>query len=321
MDWPKVGGMDALDSLLDGSRARGAFLLRALLDPPWSLRVQDEAPLTIVAMLRGEAWVLSDGEAAARLGASEVAIMRGPDHYTVADSPDRPTTAVIRSGGRATTISGEELCAEMTLGVRTWGNSPDGATAMLIGTYEVQSEVSQRLLRALPAMLVLSDEARACPLLPLLAAEVGRDAPGQEVVLDRMLDLLVIDLLRRWFAQPDSTAPAWYHADGDPIVGPALRLLHNNPAHPWTVAELARHAGISRAALAKRFTSLVGEPPMSYLSTWRLTLAADLMREHDNTLSAVARKVGYSSAFALSTAFKRVRGMSPHEYRQHAQVG
>lgn len=245
--------------------------------------------------------------------------MRGPDHYTVADSPDRETTAIIQPGGRATTTSGAELCEEMNLGVRTWGNSPDGATAMLIGTYEISSEVSQRLLRALPSMLVLADEARDCPLVPLLATEVGRDAPGQEVVLDRMLDLLVIDLLRRWFGRPDSTAPAWYHADNDPIVGPALRLLHNNPAHPWTVAELAHHAGVSRAALAKRFTSMVGEPPMSYLSTWRLTLAADLIRDHNHTLTAVARKVGYSSAFALSTAFKRVRGISPHEYR--AQVG
>jgi AraC-like DNA-binding protein len=92
-------------------------------------------------------------------------------------------------------------------------------------------------------------------------------------------------------------------------------MLHNNPAHPWTVAMLAAETGVSRAALARRFAELVGEPPMTYLASWRLALAADLLREPDATVGAVARQVGYGSSFALSTAFKRVRGISPQEHR------
>jgi AraC-like DNA-binding protein len=102
---------------------------------------------------------------------------------------------------------------------------------------------------------------------------------------------------------------------GDPVVGRALRLLHEHPAHPWTVAALASKAGVSRAALARDFTDLVGVPPMTYLREWRLTLAADLLREPTTTLDAVARQVGYGNGFALSTAFKRLRGLSPREHR------
>ena len=100
------------------------------------------------------------------------------------------------------------------------------------------------------------------------------------------------------------------------MVGPALRLLQHNPAHPWSVNELAAKVGVSRAALARRFTALVGEPPMAYLTGWRLALAADLLREPDATLAAVARQVGYATPFALSAAFKRVRGVSPQEHRR-----
>jgi AraC-like DNA-binding protein len=99
------------------------------------------------------------------------------------------------------------------------------------------------------------------------------------------------------------------------VIGMALNLMHNNPAHPWTIAGLARAVGVSRAALARRFTELVGEPPMSYLTGWRLSLAADLLRDPDATLGSVASQVGYGSSFALSTAFKRARGISPRDHR------
>jgi AraC-like DNA-binding protein len=105
------------------------------------------------------------------------------------------------------------------------------------------------------------------------------------------------------------------------VVGRALRMLHNNPAHPWTVAALAAETAVSRAALARRFTELVGEPPMTYLTSWRLALAADLLREPDATIGAVARRVGYGSPFALSTAFKRERGVSPKQHRAGARGG
>jgi AraC-like DNA-binding protein len=308
--------MDAVAGLLDGPRARGAFLLRSTMDPPWSLRIEDEAPLTLIAMVRGQAWIVPDGDGeAVRLAGGDVAIVRGPEPYTVPDDPPTAPQAVILPGERCTTPDGQEVKQMMDLGVRTWGNAVDGATVMLTGTYQLDGEVSRRLLRALPTLLVLRDEAWDSPLVALMADEIVKDDPGQEAVLDRLLDLLLIAVLRAWFARPEADAPAWYRAYGDPVVGRALRMLHHNPSHPWTVAALADATGVSRAALARRFNELVGEPPMSFLTGWRIALAADLLREPGATIGSVADQVGYGSPFALSTAFKRVRGVSPREYR------
>lgn len=304
--------MDHLAALLDGPRARGVFLLRSLLNPPWSLRIQDGAPLTLVAMVRGEAWVAPDRGGPVRLAPGDVAVMRGPDPYVVADDPATPPQIVIHPGQRCTTLDGEDLYQEMDLGVRSWGNDPDGATVMITGTYQMAGEVSRRLLEALPTTLVRPGG----PLISLLGAEVVKDEPGQDAVLDRLLDLLLIATLRSYLATHE--APARFRAQSDPVVGKAMRMLHNNPAHPWTVATLAEAVGVSRASLARRFTELVGEPPMAFLTDWRLALAADLLCEPGATVGSVARKVGYGSSFALSAAFKRVRGVSPQEHRAGA---
>lgn len=310
--------VDALAGLLDGPRARGAFLLRSTLEPPWSLRIRDEAPLTLVAVVRGHACVLPDGAEPTPLRTGDVAVIRGPEHYTVADDPGTEPQAVIHPGQRCTTPDGRELELMTWMGVRTWGNSPDGRTVLLTGTYQLEGEVSRRLLSVLPGLVVLGGGAWDSPLVPFLADEVAKDEPGQEAVLDRLLDLLLIAVLRAWFARPEAEAPGWYRAHADPVVGPALRLLHNAPAEPWTVARLARTIGVSRAALARRFRELVGEPPMAFLTEWRLALAADMLREPGATVASVAPQVGYGSAFALSAAFKRVRGVSPQEHRAGA---
>jgi AraC-like DNA-binding protein len=312
--------MDAIAGLLDGPRARQAFLLRSSMNPPWSLRVQDEAPLTVVAMVRGEAWVMPEDGETTLLRAGDVMIARGPDPYTLADAPGTPVQVIIQPGEECTTPDGQELKTMRDLGVRTWGNAPDGAVVMLTGTYLFDGEVSQRLLRALPGMLILCEDEWDCPVVPLLADEIVKDEPGQEAVLDRLLDLLLITVLRAWFARPDAGAPGWYRAYSDPVVGHALRLMHHNPAKPWTVASLARETGVSRALLARRFHELVGEPPMAFLTGWRIALAADLLLEPDATIGSVAHEVGYSSPFALSTAFKRVRGISPKQHRDGAPV-
>jgi AraC-like DNA-binding protein len=314
--------VDTLAGLLDGPRARGAFLVRSLLTPPWSIRIRDESPLTLCAVVQGTLCVLPDAGGVTRLAAGDLAIFRGPDPYTVADDPGTAPQVHILPGQVCQTPAGAPL-GLMTdlmsppgaLGVRTWGNDATGGTELLTGTYEVHSEVSSRLLATLPPVLVIRGSSWENPLIGFLAEEVVRDAPGQAAVLDRLLDLLLIGALRWWFARQDAAAPGWYRAHGDPVVGPAIRMLQTDPARAWTVALLARETGVSRAALARRFTDLVGEPPMAFLTGWRLALAADLLREPDATLGAVARKVGYSSPFALSSAFKRVRGVSPAEFR------
>ncbi|MFI9506603.1 AraC family transcriptional regulator [Nocardia sp. NPDC052566] len=305
--------MDALASLLEGPRARGAFVMCSLLDPPWSLRIQDQAPLTVVSMIRGGAWISTGKGAPRQLSAGDVAIFRGPEPYTIADDPATEPQIIIHPGQVTKTPDGEILCETLNLGVRQWGTDPAGATMMVTGTYESAGAASQRLLRALPPIIVLQRGDFDTRLLDILVDEATKDEPAQTVVLDRLLDMVLIAALRAWFARND--APAWYHAYSDPLVGKALRLLQHNPAHGWTVAGLAEAVGVSRAALARRFTDLVGEPPMAFLTEWRLALAADLLQESEATVESIARQVGYGSAFALSTAFKRHFGISPRDHR------
>ncbi|MGW1579391.1 AraC family transcriptional regulator [Streptomyces sp. NPDC002338] len=309
---------DPLAGLLEGPRARGAFMIRACFDPPWAVRVQDHAPLTVMLVVRGDAWVVPDDGEPIRLTAGDLAMARGPGAYTCADNPDTAPQALVLPDGECAYPDGRSLNGSMDLGVRTWGDRLDGSTVVLIGTYTMDGEINGRLLDALPPLLSLTDDVWRCPLTPLLMDEIARDEPGQEVVLDRMLDLLVIAALRAWFSRPETAAPAWYRALADPVVGRVLRLLQDDPAHPWTVAALAAKAGVSRAALARRFTELVGEPPMTHLTGYRLALAAELLRDTDDTIAAIARQIGYGSAFALSSAFKRVHGRSPQEHRARA---
>ncbi|MFI6699958.1 helix-turn-helix domain-containing protein [Streptomyces sp. NPDC050509] len=200
-------------------------------------------------------------------------------------------------------------------GAGPWGEAGPDSTLLLSGLYTVNGGVPGRLLAALPPLAVIEAELGTCPISSAAFEEITREVPGQQILLDRALDLMLITALRAWFTRPGAQVPAWYQAHSDPVVGAALRLMHSNPAHPWTLESLAAGTGASRANLARRFTTLVGQPPMTYLRERRLALAADLLREPDQTLSAVADRVGFANAFALSAAFKKEHGISPSEYR------
>src|SRR5213078_492429 len=165
--------------------------------------------------------------------------------------------------------------------------------------YESQSMVGQRLLGSLPELIVAPREHVPSALIDFLAEQVSSDEPGQAA----LLDLVLIAVLRWWFADQRPGDQGWYRAYADPAIGRALRLMHQEPATAWTVARLGTETGLSRAAFARRFADLVGEPPMAYLTSWRMSLAADLLAEPEATVAAVARKVGYGTPFAFSTAF------------------
>lgn len=305
--------MDRVTALLDGPRARGAFALRCLLEPPWAIDVRDRAPLTVVAAARGAAWI-SQGDTETEVPQGSVALIVGPEPYLVASGPGRSPDVVILPGQRCETLDGEPLEMSMRLGVRSWGHAADAPTMLLTGTYEQHSALGADLLAALPTPVVV-ERPSPDPLVDLLSAELVNDAPGQQTVLDRLLDALTVDTLRAWYVQQGRAAPAWWLGHRDPIVGDALRLIHDEPGADWTIAGLARRIGISRAGLARRFTAVVGEPVMTYLTRWRLTLAADLLADPAATVAGVATQVGYASPFSFSTAFKRRYGVSPTEHR------
>lgn len=276
--------MDPFDDLLRGVRADGAGFGRIELSPPWTLPFADGSSLTLCTPLRGEAWISNGEGGQPRLvRAGDTVIARGPGPFVLSDRPA--------------------------------GTEPAERTVLLVGTYDVRGEVSRRLLGVLPPVLVVPDSDGCASLRDFLDAQLTACTPGRQVVQDRLLDWLLVCTLREWFDQPEAEPPSWYSALSDDAIGPALRAMHAAPDRPWTLATLAGEAGVSRTTLAKRFAERMGEPPLTYLTDWRMTLAADLLTGSTATVAAIARRVGYADAFGFSAAFKRFRGVSPSRYR------
>ncbi|MEV6304406.1 AraC family transcriptional regulator [Actinoplanes sp. NPDC051861] len=307
--------MDPLGDLLDGVRAHTAAFCQAILDPPWGLRIDDGAPLALAIPFSGHAWMVPDSGEPVLFQPGDVAIIQGPEPYTVADSPGTRPSVWVRPGNRLFDLDGVDITTSAKETAVSRLGRAEGSTVLASGTYQVSSFVSARLLASLPRLVHVPREQVRSPIVDLLATEVNRDEPGQQVVLDRLLDLALIATLRAWFARAEADPPGWYRAHGDPLVGPALKIIHDDPARQWTVAGLAAATGASRAAFARRFNDLVGQPPMTYVTHWRLDLAAEALRNTDATLASIARQVGYANAFALTVAFKRVRGATPQQYR------
>jgi AraC-like DNA-binding protein len=296
------GGVDVIGDLLNEVRARGAVFGRSPASPPWSLRFAARAPLSLATMVHGEAWVVPAGSEARLLRQGDVALVRSDRAFVIADSPATPPQRVVH---------GEDRAGELDQGVRA-----DGGCLLVTGAYQLGGELSQRLLDVLPQVLVVpGGDVLLGPPLELVCAEVNGSAPGRQVVLDRLLDVLLVVALRAWFAREEADAPSWYAALSDPRIGRALRMIHDAPAAGWTVAALADAVGMSRAAFARRFTALVRQPPLAYVTEWRMALAADLLARRETTVAAAARQVGYADAFGFSAAFKRVRGVSPSTLR------
>ncbi|MGW6285212.1 AraC family transcriptional regulator [Streptomyces sp. NPDC055107] len=310
--------MDVFDELLRGVRGSGAVFGRSVLRAPWSVRFTDGAYLTLCLPMRGGGWIVPEGGEPLRVRVGEAAIVRGPAPFVFTDDPANGTGAGRGGGVRAVGGGAAPDTAPAPEADSASGADSGFPTVLLAATYDVRAQVPQRLLQALPPALVVPDEQDCAPLRDFLEGQIGGGRPGEQIVLDRLLDWLLVCTLRDWFDRPEADPPGWYGALGDQVAGPALRAMHEDPAHPWTTAELALRAGVSRTTLAKRFTELVGEGPVAYLTAWRMTLAADLLTRPELTVAAVARRVGYADAFGFSAAFKRLRGESPTAFRRAA---
>jgi AraC-like DNA-binding protein len=168
----------------------------------------------------------------------------------------------------------------------------------------------------LPAHLGRHPSLRAT--VDLLAGELERPRLGTDAIVPALLDTLLLHILRAWLDQAPAreSGSGWAAALNDPPTAAALRAMHQEPARPWTVATLAAEAGLSRTPFARRFTELLGEPPLTYLTWWRMTTAARLLHASDAPLHRIAAEVGYGSEFAFATAFKRRFGVPPGRYRR-----
>ncbi|WP_440862268.1 AraC family transcriptional regulator [Streptomyces mutabilis] len=308
--------MDPLSSLLSGIRAEGSVVSHAVLTAPWSIRFTDGAPLTMVSVLRGGGTLLlSDGtERAVSVG--DTAIVRGPAPFRLVDGPttlDRPHTEY-----EIACFPPDAECTAQELGGIRWGTDPDGATALIVGAYRASGHRHERLLRALPSVLVINEDVEVCAWLETAAADAARLPAGSQALMDRLLDWALVCTLRNWFDEAGADAPSWYRGLADPVLAPALQAFHGRPAEPWTVASLAHQAGVSRALFAKRFTELMGRPPLAYLTECRMADAEALLTDTDLSIAQIAKSVGYADAFGFSAAFKRHKGQSPSRFRAAA---
>jgi AraC-like DNA-binding protein len=183
----------------------------------------------------------------------------------------------------------------------------------LCGAYQFSGDVGQSLLNALPQVLSLPTppEDSLRDVITVLSRELVTTAPGHHTVLDRLLDVVLVLSIRAGLRH-SATAPRWYQALADPRLSAALQATHHAPAHPWTVSELAAISGLSRASLARLFRRVLGQPPLQYLTDWRMTLARDLLRDDERTtLAQLAQRTGYASPYAFAAAFRRHHGVQP----------
>lgn len=307
-------GVDPVSGMLSAHRGRDAYLLRCSMEPPWSVRIADASTVSLIVMVGGRMVIARPGEEPAWLTDGDVAVVKTVTPYLLASDLETPPHVVVEPGQNCLPLDdGPGLAYRQ--GLRTWGNSPDGGCVFLAGIYELPSQVSGRLLESVPGLLVLQAGEQEIPGVALLAGELGKDDPGQDAVLDRLVDLVLITTLRAWFARDTAAAPRWWAACRDPLIGDVLRLMHDRPAEPWTLEAIAAEVSVSRATLARRFTQMLGQPPMAYLTEWRLCLAADLLRGTTETVESIARQAGYASPFAFTAAFKRQFGQPPRPYR------
>jgi len=193
-------------------------------------------------------------------------------------------------------------------------------TRMVCGFLESSEFLLTPVFRTLPPLLV--DRAEDDQVSALIKSTVGQilsmtetAAPGSELMLGRLMELLFVEVLRRYATRLPASAKGWFAALNDPIVGRVLQFVHREPARRWTGDELAREAGSSRTVLAERFHAVLGQAPIEYITCWRMQLAAERIRAGGGSLAAIAADVGYDSEAAFNRAFKRVTGVTPGRWR------
>jgi len=302
--------MDAISDVLASYRSGNAVLGAAVLRRPWGIKVDPQRSSAIHVVLEGECWLrLPYHDDPIRLSRGDVVLVAGGLAHALSDPFDAEAIPI-----------GDALSAAPN---RRDAPAPK-TTTLLCAKYQLDEAGPHPMVSLMPPLIQLTRQQVEAnrPLqlaLELLRLETQDGRTGADIIASRLLDSALVLLLRAWINnQPDGVAD-WFAALGDPGIARALRLIHEQPAEPWTVAALADRALLSRATFARRFTQLVGGPPLAYLGRWRMTLAAKALRESSRSIEAIARAVGYESAPAFSKAFSRAYAQSPGRYRRRDQ--
>ena len=301
--------MDPITDVFTAMRVDSVIYGRIELTAPWGLRFGRGDYACFGTLARGNAWLTIEGlkQPIPITGGDCFCLFAQGHVHTLGDHPETPATdmqdVVQTKAGNAIRFGG--------------GGIP---TTIIGGKFTFDWANSRPLTDLLPPyILVGNDRAQALPLhqtLQLLGAEAAQSSLGSYVVLNRLADIFLIQIIREHITSGTCRAAGWLHALADPRIGAVLRSMHEQIERPWTVAELASAAGMSRSAFALRFRQTVGETPLEYLTRWRIYKAALLLRAGDKKLTEVASAVGYDSDGSFSKTFKRIVGTTPGEYRR-----
>jgi AraC family transcriptional regulator, alkane utilization regulator len=318
--------MDALSEVLQAVRLDGAIYITAEFTAPWCVQTKFGLRTVAARLPRADHVVffhmLTGGRALARLAdggettevrAGDVLLFPHDDLHVLGSDPS------LAPAEREPT----ELDPEGRLIRMQYGGGGE-LTEFVCGYLACDRRIFRSLLSSLPRMMRVSiaGDGETSWLLQMLEVGVRESRtqnPGATSLLAKLAELLFVEATRRYAASLPSTQKGWLAGLRDPQIGRALALLHARPADPWTVEALARSVGMSRSVLAERFVDLIGEPPMQYLTSWRLALAAQALRTSNETIARISERCGYESEAAFNRAFKREFAKPPAAWRkQHA---
>jgi AraC-like DNA-binding protein len=306
-DMPVWTAVDPLGEALHFLRMSGTFYCCSEFTAPWGLALPPMRQfLMFHVVVSGQCWIEVDGVEARMLKPGDLALVpHGEGHGLVSEHgvPAAPLFDLPR-----------EYANDRYEIIRHGGGGV--ATSLVCGAVRFDDPAAQQLLALLPRLIY--NQASSSPQLEwinstlrFMAAEAKALKPGGETVVTRLADILVIQAIRAWLEQDPAGHTGWLGALQDKQIGRAISLIHRNPAQPWTLASLASEVAMSRSAFAARFTELVGEPAMRYVTRWRMYVAHTRLKDEDVRLADLASGLGYESEAAFSRAFKRHMGISP----------
>ena len=302
--------MDVLADVLSVTRMGTTVVAQAELVPPWGLEIDPTAEAHVHVVQRGTCWLRTTGEPRhLGLGSGDVVLIRGGVGHSICDNPKTapaPHKQVLAAMPRRLASLPKSRAHETTL--------------VFCAKYLFQGTGAHPLTSLLPPLIHLpareaERHVQLQLLLQLLRHEAADAGGGTELVIPRLVDSLLVYVVRAWLEGQPVGAGGWFGALRDPAIAKALSLIHEQPHEPWSVASLARQVAQSRPTFARRFAELVGETPVAYLTRWRMCLATKLLTETELSLEEVAARIGYETAAAFSKAFRRSYGDAPGRFR------
>ncbi|PWR23576.1 AraC family transcriptional regulator [Zavarzinia compransoris] len=293
--------VDPLSDVIGLLRPRAVFTKGISGAGRWGVRYGDFGYPSFAAVIEGACRLAVDGQAALTLDAGDFILLPTTPGFTMTGfEPVAPEPVDPHAAAQAT--------AELRHGRQD--GPPD--VRILGGYFVTEAGNGDLFLSLLPKQIHVRGVERLSVLVRLLIGEAAAAQPGRGLVLARLVEILLVEALR--LAQAPDAPAGLLRGLGDGRLAEAIRRMHADPARPWTMAELARAAALSRSAFFERFSRHVGVPPMEYLLAWRMALAKDLLRRGEGGLAEVAARVGYGSASTFSTAFSRHVGQPPGRY-------